>query len=364
MTSVLHIDTERGWRGGERQALWLATDLARRGHGTLIAARPGEPLHTRAEAAGLDVVACTPRSELDLIAAWRLRRTIASRRIDIVHAHTGHAVAIAALATLGTGVPMVLTRRVDFRLKSNAASRWKYRRADAVIAISSAVRAALLASGIDEDRIVDVPSGVDLTRRVMPASAELLAELGVPAGAPLVVQVAQLVEHKDPLNFVRAIAVARRQVPAMRALLVGSGPLAGAVGDAIAGLDLTGTLVATGYRDDADALLAAADVVTLSSREEGLGTVLLDAFSMGKAVAAAAGGGIPDVVQHEQTGLLAPVGDSEALGRAIAALLTDRGLATRLGVAARARAEHFSVEQTATRTLAVYQQVLSRRASA
>ena len=361
MTTILHLDTERGWRGGERQAYWLARALAARGHRSIIAARPGEPLSTRSAAAGLETVDCAPASEIDPLAAWRLRRELDVRRVDIVHAHTGHAVATAALATLATRIPMVLTRRVDFRLSANAASRWKYDRAAAIISISSAVRAALVASGIDEGRIVDVPSGVDLTRRIEAASPETLARLGVPSGAPLVVQVAQLVPHKDPLTFVRAIATVRERVPGVRALLVGNGPLSSEVNDAIAALHLGSTLIATGYRADADALLAAASVVTLSSREEGLGTVLLDAFSLGKPVAATEAGGIPDVVQHGRSGLLARPGDARALGNAIADLLTDSALASKLGSAARERAAEFSMDRTAERTLSVYERVLAER---
>ena len=78
----------------------------------------------------------------------------------------------------------------------------------------------------------------------------------MPTGLPLVVQVAQLVPHKDPLNFVRAIAAARERVPSLQALLVGDGPLWQDVADAVRTLGLEGSLHAVGYRDDADALLA------------------------------------------------------------------------------------------------------------
>jgi NAD(P)-dependent dehydrogenase (short-subunit alcohol dehydrogenase family) len=122
---VLHIDTERGWRGGERQVLWLAEELARRGVGTLIAARPNEPLSTRALDAGVECIPCAPTSELDVRAAWRLRRTIVARRVNLVHAHTGHAVALAALATVRLSVPTIVARRVDFALRNNAGTRWK-----------------------------------------------------------------------------------------------------------------------------------------------------------------------------------------------------------------------------------------------
>ena len=205
---MLHVDTERGWRGGERQALWLALALARRGHESIVAARPAEPLSQRAAEAGLETIRCVPLSEFDPLAAWRLRREVHRRRIEIVHAHTAHAVGLAALATLGGGerVPFIAARRVDFPLRRNVATRWKYRRAAAIVAVSHAVGSVLAECGVPAAAIHVVPDGVDLHRVVRPASPELLVSLGVRSGAPLVVQVAQLVGHKDPLNFVRAIA--------------------------------------------------------------------------------------------------------------------------------------------------------------
>src|SRR6476661_4598501 len=189
---TIHVDTERGWRGGERQAFWLAERLARLGHRAVIAARPGEPLATRAGAAGIATIPLSPFAEMDALAAVRLRGAIMRERADIVHAHTGHAVALAALATMGTRARMVLTRRVSFPLKRNPASLWKYARADAMIAVCRATADALVASGIESARITVAYSGVDLTRVIPPASAETLASLGVKAGAPLVVMVAAL----------------------------------------------------------------------------------------------------------------------------------------------------------------------------
>ena len=356
--TVLHVDTERGWRGGERQALWLADALQRAGHRSVVAARPGEPLAARARERALAVVACTPVAEFDPFAVARLRRVIKVHRVQVVHAHTGHAVGLAALSAARTPAKIVVTRRVDFKLRDNAGTRWKYGRADALIAISRAVAEALVASGIERERIEIIPSGVDLTRSFVPASRETLRELGVPDGAPLLVQVSQLVGHKDPVTFVRAVAAARRQVPALRALLVGEGPLRPQVEAEVAAQGLGDALRLTGYRSDADALLAAADVATLSSQEEGLGTVLLDAMSMGKPTAATAAGGIPEIIVDGVSGLLAPVHDAERLGDAIARLLTDRGLAARLAAGARGRAAEFSVERTAERTLTVYRRVL------
>lgn len=358
MLSILHVDTERGWRGGERQALWLAEALAKRGHRSIVVARAGEPFAERAARAELEVELCSPWFEFDPVAVLKLRAAIRRRRAQIVHAHTGHAVALGALATMGTDAKLVLTRRVDFRLRPNIGSRWKYGRADAVIAISKAVAAALVASGIPEGRIEIVPSGVDLARTFTPAAPDTLAELGVAVGRPLVVQVAQLVDHKDPLTFVRAIAGVRHEVPEVQAVLVGEGHLRAAVEAEVVRLGLAGTLHVAGYRTDADSLIAAADVVTLSSKEEGLGTVVLDALSMGKPVAATAGGGIPEMLQEGISGLLSPVGDARHLAASISSILTDPSLAARLSSGARNRARDFSVERTADLTVEVYRKLV------
>jgi len=356
---VLHVDTERGWRGGERQALWLARELALRGHVSIVAARAGEPLDTRAREQRLDVVDCSPRFEIDPLAAVRLRRAIQKHEINVVHAHTAHAVAVGALATIGTPVRLVVARRVDFPLRANAGTRWKYGRADAIIAISHAVARVLERSGIPPGRIHVVADGVDTQRTVIPATPAVLASLGVPVDAPLVVQVSQLVGHKDPVNFVGAVGRLHELVPSAHALLVGNGPLRREVEAEVQRLGLQEVLHVVGYRTDADALLAAADVATLSSREEGMGSVLLDALAFGIPIAATKAGGIPEVVDDGESGLLADVSDPGGLGDAIARLLTDDALANRLRRNAKARAERFSVERMADRTISVYESVFS-----
>jgi len=354
---VLHVDTERGWRGGERQTLWLASELARRGHVCLVAARRREQLAERAAGAGLDVVECSPASEVDPRAAFRLRRVIRERKIDVVHAHTAHAVAVGALATLGARIPMVVARRVDFPLRDNAGTRWKYGRAAAIVAVSEAVAGVLRKSGIAPERIHVVPDGVDIHRRVTPASRDTLEALGVPRDALAVVQVAQLVGHKDPVNFVRAMARVRERVPQAHGLLVGEGPLRADVEREIHDLGLQSVVHLAGYRTDADELLAAADVATLSSREEGMGSVLLDALAFGIPVAATRAGGIPEVIVNGESGLLAERENPTALGDAIASILLDAALAARLRDNAPVRAKEFSVERMADRTVGVYERV-------
>lgn len=355
--TVLHIDTERGWRGGERQVFWLARVMASQGHRPMVAARVGEPLALRARMKGIEVVDSRPRSELDLRAAWKLRGMLSRADVNVVHAHTAHAVTLGAFAVLGSRIPLVASRRVDFHLRSRL-SRWKYRRAARVIAVSEAVKRVLVADGLAERQIDVVHDGTDTQRLPSPASRESLRQLGIPPGAPLIVQVAQLVGHKDPVNFVRAMRVVIDSLPSAQGLLVGEGPLRAAATAEARALGIDDRVHFAGYRDDADSLLAAADVVTLSSREEGMGSVLLDCLVFGRPVAATKAGGIPEVVVDGDTGLLAPVEDPRQLGQAIVRLLGDPSLRQRMSQAALRRAAEFSVERMTDRTVAIYEEVV------
>src|SRR5690606_30403128 len=268
---ILHLNTQRGWRGGERQTLWLARAMERLGHRSIVAARGDDELARRAAECGVQVVSVAPAFEGDPRAAAKLRRVIREHHVDVVHAHAAHAVAVGALATIGMPrTPLVVTRRMDVPLRQNVGTRWKYGRARAVIAISGAVARALESSGIPASRVHLIPSGVELERRLVPASATALAELGVPAGSPIVVQAGQLDGDKDPSPFVRASAELRKQIPGAHGVLVGEGPLRSEVEREIASLALQESVHLAGYRTDADALIAAADVVTLTSTREGL----------------------------------------------------------------------------------------------
>jgi L-malate glycosyltransferase len=355
--TVLHVDTQRGWRGGERQVLWLAAGMRERGHRAIVVAREADELARRAADHGLEVITTLPRGELDLVAAYALRRAIVRTQAHVVHAHTAHAAAQALFAHLGTRAKLVMARRVDFPLRRNPVTRMKYGHADAVIAVSTAAAEVAAHRGVRRDRIYIVPDGVDLRREVKPADRVTLASLGVSDEAPLVVQVAALVPQKDPLTFIRAIAVARERVPELRALMVGDGSLRAEVEDEVKRLRLDRVIALTGFRRDADELLAAGTVASLSSVAEGLGSVLLDAMAFGVPIAATTAGGVTDVIKHGETGLLSPPRDANALGENIMRLLSDRGLAASLSARARERVQDFSVDRMVERTLEVYERI-------
>src|SRR5438477_12792372 len=122
----LHIDTARTWRGGQNQVLLTVNGLREIGHRAALVAHPDGELRQRARE-GLELIPLSPRTEMDLSAAWRLARVIAQEQPDVVHAHDPHGVAMASLAlsmsTQAAKPPLIAARRVDFHLKGNALSR-------------------------------------------------------------------------------------------------------------------------------------------------------------------------------------------------------------------------------------------------
>lgn len=355
------MDIGTGWRGGQRQILWMGEGLRRHGGRPIFALRPGAQLAARARERGIEVVDIDPTvAEFGPWTILLLRRIIARERVDILHPQSGHTLALAALAAAGTRARVVFARRTTFPLRDNTGTRWKYARADRVISVSRAGVSALLGAGVDHARIEVIPSGIPLGRETCarPAAPELLASFGVGAGAPLVVMVGALTAVKDPLTYVRAVAAARRALPELRALLVGEGQLRGAVESEVRALGLDDAFRLTGFRDDHDSFIAAGDVACLSSTLEGTPGALMDALALGRPIAATAVGGIPEMVHHGVSGLLTPPGDADALGGSIARILQDPQLAARLSAAARARAQEFSIETTVARTIAAYERVL------
>lgn len=356
----LHIDTARTWRGGQNQVLVTVLGLRALGHRTMVVAHPTGVLRERAKE-GLDVIALAPRTEMDLGAAWRLSRLIRQVRPDVIHAHDPHGVAMSAMAlsmsTEARKPPLVVSRRVDFRMRGNSLSRWKYRQVDLFICASEAIRRILLSDGIPAERTVTVHEGIDLSRVDAAPPANLHAEFWLPHHAPVVGNVAALVPHKGQRHLIDAAALVVRQVPDARFIIAGDGELRSALERAVREHHLEKHVFLAGFRPDVLSLHKGFDVFVMSSVTEGLGTSLLDAMACRRPVVATTAGGIPEVVVDGETGILVPPRDHEAMAAAIVKLLQDPQLRERMGHAGLVRARRrFSAEQMVHDTLRAYQQ--------
>jgi glycosyltransferase involved in cell wall biosynthesis len=187
--------------------------------------------------------------------------------------------------------------------------------------VSAAVKRVLTADGVPPHRITVIPDGID-PDEVRAAAAHALgirARLALPSSTPLAVNLAALVDHKDQRTLVRAAAHARSARPDLHWVIAGEGELRHAVEREIAAHGLGDRVHLVGYIPEASALIREADVFVMSSKEEGMGSVILHALALEKPVVATAAGGIPEVLPVE---CLVPVGDAAALGEKVVSVLT------------------------------------------
>src|SRR6476661_4916899 len=224
----LHIDTARTWRGGQSQVLTTVMGLRALGHRTLLVAHSEGELRQRAKE-GLDLLPLTPKTEMDLSAAWRLSRILKQLQPDIVHAHDPHGVAMAGLAlSMSTQLakpPLVAARRVDFHLRRNSFSRWKHRQVDCFICASEAIRQMLVADGVPAERTVTVHEGIDIDHVRAAPPVNVHEAFWLPHNAPVVGNIAALVPHKGQRYLVDAAHLVVQHVPDTRFVILGEGEL-------------------------------------------------------------------------------------------------------------------------------------------
>lgn len=353
---ILHVDSAATWRGGQNQVLLTARGMAARGHEVTLACRSDGRLEERARASDLRLEPLPFHGDLALSAALGLARLARAWSPDVVHAHDPHALSAAALASLVTRGPwLVATRRVDFPLRGRL-SRWKYERAERVVAVSQAIRRVLEENGLAAERLRVVYEGV-AERPVVSGGRAALRSLGVPEDAQVVGNVAALADHKDHATLIDAAALVLARLPQARFVVLGEGEERTRLTARIRERGLEGRFILAGFREDVDAILPALDVFCLSSHMEGLGTSLLDAMMFGVPVVATTAGGIPEAVEDGVTGALVPPRRPEALAAALIDLLGDAPRRASCGTAARRRyEERFRAETMVSETLRIYEE--------
>lgn len=347
------------WRGGERQLFLLLKELQRSELVQLVLYCPvGSELAERAAELEQVKLVCF-RSRISA-AKWISRR----EKADIIHVHDSHAHTIAYVSAVlfGNNCPFVVSRRVDFPVASSFFSKLKYthRNVKAILCVSRAieeiVRRALPISGAE---IRTVYSGIDLEDFAELKPRDLHRDLGIPSDRFILLNASALEDHKDYPTFIRTIHTLTQKGRPVHGVIYGVGSLREELGELVRTLELDSRITFAGFDPKVRECIAAADAFLFTSKMEGLGTVVLDAFASGVPVVATNAGGIPEMVVNELSGLLSEKGDHLALADNTERLMDQPELRKRLIDGARERLGVFSVAETARLSLETYQRVLS-----
>ncbi len=272
----------------------------------------------------------------DLATIWKLYRLIRELKPDIVHTHTAKAGFVGRLAAKMAGVPVIIhtfhghvfrgyfnetTTRLFILLERVAASV-----SDTVITLTEGLRRELA----DEfkitrrSRITVLPLGLDLEPfvKLTRNSGGFREKYGIPADAPLIGLIGRFVPVKNHALFLTAAAKLRDRLPGVCFALVGDGELRAEIEAQIDSLGLRDCVTITGWIEDTTPVYAALDALAISSVNEGTPVTVIEALAAGVRVAATAVGGVPDLLDQGQLGMLVPSGDSDALADALYTLVT------------------------------------------
>jgi glycosyltransferase involved in cell wall biosynthesis len=232
----------------------------------------------------------------------------------------------------------------------------------ASLAISAAVRNfAVDTLGVDAKNIQVLYNCIE-TRPCAPAGPSererVRREFGIPLDAPLIGVIGRFSREKGHTQFLQAFAGLLREMPAVKVLLVGDGVLRVRCEQLARTLHLEHSTRFAGFRHDVPAILEAVDLVAIPSLEEGLSFVALEAMAAGRPLVATAVGGLPEIVRHGETGLLARGGDMPGMMQAMKLILTDVALRERLVAGGLQLVQNLSVEAHVRALLAVYDRAL------
>jgi starch synthase (maltosyl-transferring) len=326
------------------------------------------PLPDALRALGARVHTLNITSRFDVGAIRRLVKICRDEHFQVVHSHNVRANVHARIGAVRAGVPVRIstihnsvyaydvspTKQHLYAAAERRTAAWATR----IIAVSDGIASELINRyGIDPAKVVVIPNGIE-PDRLQPTRtrAAVREELGIDASVPLVLQIGRLTPQKGYDLLIAAMPAVRERHPEVRLLCVGDGPDLELLEALAASHHMENRIYFAGHREDVPDLLAAADLIVLASRSEGMPYSLLEAMGMGMAVVATRIGGIAEVVEDETTGVLVPAESPPALASAIIDLLGDEPRRARLGSAARSVVmQRFTAAATAESVVELYQ---------
>lgn len=360
MTSpaVLHIDTGRFFRGGQRQLYLLSGRLHSLGITQVTVVPRGSELASRLS--DIPTLEISTSAVLRVFRLSRLKEAIVSNGINIIHAHDAHAHTLGILLKRWRpDLKLIVSRRVIFPPKNAASRKLKYGKGiDCFIAISDAVKLSLAAAGVSPKHIEIIPSGLDLDEisSVRP-DTEFVSSL-LPGCTFIIVSAGALTEEKDMTTAVRAFGIVANEHKGAGMIILGEGRQRAPLERLKENLKLE-RLVLAGHREPLAPIFKACHLFLLTSTSEGLNTSAVEAAACGLPLVVSDVGGLPEIAEHENNGLLCPSGKPERFAAAIVELMRDVPRRQRMAVRSVAKAARFDIAATAEKTLDVYKRVLA-----
>lgn len=350
-------------RGGQHQLLLLAHGLRNRRHRQIIVCPEASELYRRATGDGFDVLGL-PQDDFRHINGIRLLRPRLRRDgVGLLHAHDGVGQTVAWLASLGTNIRRIATRRVTYLPKRRLDYRLKYQyTCHAVIAVSQFIRRILEDTGIPREMISVVPDGIEIPDSVPDAASRQTARGKLRLGGNEFVMghLGGIGAEKGQDLVFKALEILADRLPQVKLVLGGNISAEDLATTGLAETVSSGRAILAGYQENLFEFFSALDIYIMPSRAEGLGSSALLAMAHGLPVIATRVGGLPEIVEEGVTGWLVAPESPEALAHAIAAAGDNPDRLKERGNNARLRSKEFSADIMVERTEQIYRRLAGR----
>ena len=343
---VLQLMSCRGWSSDAYWAARITAELERAGHTVTLVCRRGteERVIERARQVGVQHIetlafagGVSPATDVSDLRGVLARLGGA----DVVHVHRGkeHWLAAVANRLSATPRPLVRTRHIVQPIRPHALNRWLYREAtDLVVTVTEAIRRQYIAAGLAAaGQVVTLPGGVDVERfRPGLDGSQLRRSLGLGAEVPLIGLFGGFRVMKGHAVAVAAATQLCAEGRRFHLAFVGQGGMEPAIRRWVAEAGLGDRVSVSGTAASAESVMAAFDAALYVPLEsDGMSRVLFEYLALGKPVVASRVGVVPEVLADDDSALLVPAGEPGPLARAVARILDDAPLRSRLGEAAR-----------------------------
>ena len=357
---IVHTEASCGWGGQEIRILEEARGLIARGHEVSVLCAPQARILEEAPRFGVPVSAL-PIGRKRLSGLLVLRRWLLANRPDVVNTHssTDSWLTGLACATLTKPPAVVRTRHISAPIAVNAAAKWLYgRSARHVVTTGESLRQTLIHDlGLLPERVTSVPTGIDPVRFAPGDKMAVRQALNLDVGRHYLGIVATLRSWKGHLYLLEAFA--KLDLPDWTLLIVGEGPMLENIKATIAELGLHQRVILVGQKTDPEVWMRALDIFCLPSyANEGVPQSVMQAMLTGLPIVTTPVGAILEAVSDEESALVVPPRNAEALCAAIGRLIGDEALTRRLGETANAKAKAcFSQERMLDRMEAIFSTV-------
>ena len=362
--NVLHVSTPLSWRGGEQQLAYLLEELPSNEVNQMVVCPESSAMEEYCKKKSVLYFTFKKGFLSDLFLAKQIAHVCREQKIDLVHLHDSHAhtAAVLSCTVFQNKTPLVLSRKVDFPIGGNIFSSYKYNHPSIrkIICVSEKIKEIVTPEIHNKLLLSVVYDGIDLAKFTFQNAHVLRKQYNVPEDELIVANVAAIAPHKDYFTFVDTAELLLRKNFKAKYFIIGDGPERKTIEKYIADKNLQEKIILTGFRNDIPQILPKVDIFLFTSKTEGLGSSILDAFACRVPVVATAAGGVPEIVIHEKTGLLSPVNSPDQLAENVLRIYADSNLRNTLVENAAQFVRNFSKSNTAKKTFEIYKEVLSR----